>query len=456
MLCPLVCLVLFPTDSAAQDALRELNTAIARLTARVTPAVVQILSDSYTRVGSGGPAVAFGPTTGSGVIISRDGFIVTNAHVVRGATEVQVQLAFVEGPPGRSVIRPSGRRLTGSVIGIDLETDLALVKVDGQDLPTLDLLEDSEQVRQGQLVLAFGSPLGLENSVSMGVISSVARQLQPDDRVIYIQTDAPINPGNSGGPLVDVDGNVVGINTMILSQSGGSDGVGFALPSNIVASVVEQLRERGVFQRGEIGVEAQSITPELASGLGLAMDHGVILADVHTGGPAYRSDLRVGDVVLSLNDKPMENARQFYVNLYGLVANRVVRLEILRGSERLSKSVTVTVRSDDPERIARLFDSQQELVPRIGILGVAVEDGVQEYLPVLRLPGGILVTALAVTSNAPAGLFLPGDVLYAVNGETLATVEALKATLSGYAARESVVFQIERQGRLSYVVARLR
>ena len=255
-----MCLVLFPTYSTGQDALGDLNTSIARLTARVTPAVVQIQSDTYVPAAPDGAAtsVALRPTTGSGVILSEDGFIVTNAHVVEGATEIQVQLAFIDGPSGQSVVRPRGRRLVAEVIGIDLETDLAVLKIDAEGLPTLQLA-DSEQIRQGQLVLAFGSPLGLENSVSMGVVSSVARQLEPDDRMIYIQTDAPINPGNSGGPLVDVSGNVIGISTMIFSRSGGSDGVGFAVPSNIVVSVTDQLREQGVFRRGEIGVEAQTM-----------------------------------------------------------------------------------------------------------------------------------------------------------------------------------------------------
>ena len=262
--------VFLEAQSTAQNALFELNQSIALLAERVAPSVVQIESISYAPASpaSGSAAVALRPTMGSGVIWSSDGLIVTNAHVVAGAARVQVRLPAVEGTPGGSVLPPRGRRLPAEIVGLDLETDLALLKVDVQGLPALEFA-DSEQVRQGQIALALGSPLGLENSVSMGVISSVARQLEPDDRVIYLQTDAPINPGNSGGPLVDVNGHVVGINTMILSQSGGSDGVGLAVVSNIVLSVVRQLRDHGVFTRGEIGVEAQTITPPLAEGLGL-------------------------------------------------------------------------------------------------------------------------------------------------------------------------------------------
>ena len=168
-------------------------------------------------------------------------------------------------------------------MGLDRETDIAVLKVEERGLPALEL-GDSESLRQGQLVMAFGSPLGLENSASLGVVSAVARQLKPDDPMIYVQTDASINPGNSGGPLVDAEGRMVGLNTMILSQSGGNEGIGFAAPSHIVRSVYEQLRASGLVRRGVIGVRAQTITPSLAAGLGLVFDRGVVLSDVTPDG----------------------------------------------------------------------------------------------------------------------------------------------------------------------------
>src|SRR5437867_2002721 len=174
--------------------------------------------------------------------------------------------------------------------------DLAVLKLDEKGLPFLPF-GDSEALRPGELVLAFGSPLGLENSVTLGVVSAVARQVRPDDRMIYVQTDASINPGNSGGPLVDGQGRVVGINTFILSQSGGSEGIGFAAPSNIVRYVYEQIRTRGRVHRGEIGVRVQTVTPGLAAGLGLRQDWGAVVADVVPGGPAAEAGLRIGDLV---------------------------------------------------------------------------------------------------------------------------------------------------------------
>ena len=394
-------------QDAAPDALEALNNAIARLTQRITPSVVQIHSNAFAPAVTSGPvpAVALQARTGSGVIVSADGLIVTNAHVVAGSTRVEVQLAFVEGEPGRSVVRPRGRRLPAEVLGMDLKTDLALLRIEASNLPSL-ALADSEKVQQGQIVLALGSPLGLENSVGMGVIRSAAQQLELEDRMIYIQTDAPINPGNSGGPLVDVQGNVVGINTMILSGSGESDGLGLAVLSNIVRSVVEQLREGGVFTRGEIGVGAQTITPALARELGWSRD-------------------------------------------------RVVSLEVLRGDEQLSRFVMVRPRPIDPERIARMFDRRQRVVDRLGILTIAVDREVSQLLPVLRMPDGILVTGRVAAARAPRGFFQPGDIIYSINNRSLKSVDESLSILEGLEPGSAVVIQIKRDRRLSYLEVRL-
>jgi serine protease Do len=269
------------------------------------------------RVQSSSSLVARQSGLGSGVVLTGDGFIVTNHHVVQGARRISVRIP-VEAEPGKegqSIVKQHGRRVEARLVGFDTETDLAVLKVDGKALPTLSLA-DSHTLGPGQLVLAFGSPLGLQGSVTMGVVSAVGRQLTPESNVVYIQTDAPINPGNSGGPLVNAAGKVVGINTSIRTVSGGNIGLGFAVPSNIVRHVVDQLRKHGRVRRGIIGVNAQTMTPVLASALRLDRDSGVVLADVYPGGPADRAGLRVGDIVLSLGGKPMENGRQFSVNVY--------------------------------------------------------------------------------------------------------------------------------------------
>jgi serine protease Do len=270
--------------------LSGLSRDLQALSERVKPAVVQVLVTGYAPADG---QLIKQRASGSGVILDSDGYVITNAHVVQGARRVQVALAgLASGPPGaRSILKAPGRVVGAVVVGTDLETDLAVLKLDEKGLPFLPF-GDSEALRPGELVLAFGSPLGLENSVTLGVVSAVARQVRPDDRMIYVQTDASINPGNSGGPLVDGQGRVVGINTFIYSQSGGSEGIGFAAPSNIVRNVFDQIRRTGRVHRGEIGVRVQTVTPALAAGLGLRQDWGAVLSDVPPDGAAARAGLR--------------------------------------------------------------------------------------------------------------------------------------------------------------------
>ncbi len=325
--------------------LAEISESFEALAERINPSVVSIFSTGYS-VGQGITSarelIAESRSRGSGVILSEDGYVVTNAHVVAGAR--RIRLLLPRRGEGSSILGTRGDTAGAQIVGVDLETDLAVLKIEGTGLPYLEL-GDSEALRPGEIVFAFGSPLGLDNSVTMGVVSASARQLRPDDPMIYIQTDASINPGNSGGPLVDAVGNVVGINTLIFSKSGGSEGLSFAAPSNIVKNVFEQIRKNGRVHRGEIGVTAQSISPLMARGLDLPQDWGAILADVAPCGPAEKAGLQVGDIVVSLDGKIMENARQLAVNLYQRSIADRVRLEVLRGTERLS----VRRRSRSPE-----------------------------------------------------------------------------------------------------------
>src|ERR1700722_465739 len=341
------------TAARKLDSLHDLSANLEALSHRVSRCVVQIFATGYalsdsSETGAAAAMITRQRATGSGVILSSDGYILTNGHVVTNARRVRVRLAM-EGPAGHSKMEPSGKILEARVVGIDRDTDLAVLKIEKAGLATLPL-GDSDTLHQGQLVMAFGNPLGLENSVSMGIVSSVARQIKPDDFMVYIQTDAPINPGNSGGPLVDADANVTGINTYIFSQSGGSEGLGFAIPSNIIKNVYEQLRDAGHVHRGEIGVFAQTITPLLASALKLPQDWGVMLSDVTPDGPADQAGLKAGDIVLSLNGKTMDNARTLDVNLYRYKLGDKVNMRILRGDETVSYPVAVAEGDDDRRR----------------------------------------------------------------------------------------------------------
>jgi serine protease Do len=437
------------------DTLHEFSQALQALSRRVGPTVVQIFSTSYalSEEGESGTNTAMitrQKATGSGVIVSADGYIVTNRHVVANARHVRVRIAAAAAAGPESVLRPSGKMLEARVVGVDRDTDLAVLKVDRTGLPHL-ALGDSDRLRQGQLVMAFGNPLGLENSVSMGVVSSVARQIRPDDTMIYIQTDAPINPGNSGGPLVDPDGRVMGINTFILSQSGGSEGLGFAIPSNIVRNVYTQLRKDGHVHRGEIGVSSQTITPALAAGLHLPQDWGVLLADVDPEGPGNGAGLRVGDIVLAVNGKAMENARQLQMNLYRYQVGDKVKVDVLRGEERMTYTVAVVVEDHDPERFADLVDPSKNLIPELGILGIEVDQKVAEMLPDLRKKYGVVVAARAGDAAFSGGPLETGDVIYAVNTEPVTSIQALRQAIHGLKENDALVLQIERDGRLRFI-----
>ena len=351
-------------------------------------------------------------------------------------------------------MRPAGRTRDATIVGIDRETDLAVLKIDEKGLPALPL-GDSDQLRQGHLVLAFGSPLGLDNSVTLGVVSAVGRQRAPEDPMVYVQTDAPINPGNSGGPLVDAAGRVVGINTHILSQSGGSEGIGFAVPSNIVRTVFDQLRTTGRVRRGTLGVLTQTITPVIAQGLGSrAHERRASSRDVAPGGPGDRAGLKSGDVVLTLDGRPMENARQFEVNVYRGRVGDIVTLEVQRGSEKVKTTAAIAERPDDPARFAELVDPKQNLIARLGILAVGVDPTVAARLPQMRAPSGVLVAGLL--ADAPAGQGLQaGDIVVALNGAPVTSLADLRTKVDALPSGAACVLQVQRGDILIYVALEL-
>ena len=451
----------FAQRSAASAAtLGELSRSLEDLSQRVSASVVQIFVTGYappdeTESASGGLPV-LQRTSGSGVIVDPDGYIVTNAHVVETATrlEVELPLAATGGAPGRSILSRRGRTLGAQIVAIDTETDLAVIKIEAKALPILPF-GDSDGLRPGQLVLAFGSPLGLDSSVTLGIVSAVARQLTPEDPMIYIQTDATINPGNSGGALVDTEGRLVGINTLIYSQSGGSDGIGFAAPSNIVRNVVEQIRKTGRVRRGEIGVSVQTITGVLADAMRLPVDGGVIVADVAEGGPAARAGLRAGDMILSLDGKRMENGRQFRVNLYTRGIGQQVALEVQRGERRLSVRVPVVERDTGTGRLLDLLTPGNS-VRALGVVGLQLTPQIAQILPPLRRDAGVVVAS--VSPDAPfshQGRLQPGDVLYALNGQPLTSVADLQARADALKPGSAAVLQLERDGELMFFAFRI-
>jgi serine protease Do len=436
----------------AKPGLTEISESFEALAERINPAVVSIFATGYSAgqgITSSRELIAESRSRGSGVILTEDGYVVTNAHVVAGARRVRVLLP--RRGEGSSILGTRGETAGAQIVGVDLETDLAVLKIDGAGLPHLEL-GDSEALRPGEIVFAFGSPLGLDNSVTMGVVSASARQLRPDDPMIYIQTDASINPGNSGGPLVDAAGNVVGINTLIFSQSGGSEGLSFAAPSNIARTVFEQIRKTGRVHRGEIGVTAQTISPLMSRGLDLPQDWGAILSDVAPLGPAASAGLKPGDIVVSLDGKIMENARQLAVNIYQRSISDRVRIGVLRGAEQLQFDVEVVGRKDHPNRFAGMVHPDRNLVSQLGILGIDLDRDTAPFFSGLRGASGVIVAARAVEATPLEGEGLrPGDVIYSVNRLDVSSLAELKAAIARYRPGDPVVLQVERDGVLRYV-----
>jgi serine protease Do len=271
----------------------------------------------------------------------------------------------------------------------------------------------------------------------------------------YIQTDAPINPGNSGGPLIDSHGRVVGINTFILTQSGGSEGLGFAIPSNLVQRIYTQIRREGHVHRGRIGVYAQTITPAIAAGLDLRQDSGVILGDVEPEGPADKAGAKVGDIVLTLNGKTVHTAPQLEMEIFRAPMGQKAVLSVLRGSDHLTIEVPVAESVDDPQRFADMVNPEDNLIPRLGILGIGIDKKLAELLPDLRNAYGVVVAAGSATDLASGTGLKPGDVIYSVNGSPVSTVAVLKQKLSEFKPGQEAVIQIERSGRLMFVTLEL-
>jgi serine protease Do len=441
-----------------QNLLSQFSESMDELTARVSPAVVQVVVTGYRAVEdkdqSETSVIARQRSLGSGVIVDSDGYIITNAHVVKGAQRVRVLLTPANAAD--SQVRASlgiGEHippLDAKIIGIASTIDLALIKVEAKGLPTLPFA-DYRKLKKGQIVLAFGNPEGLENSVTMGIVSAVARQADPNVPSVYIQTDAPINPGNSGGPLVDTDGAVVGINTFILSESGGSQGLGFAIPSSLVEFVYSELRKYGHVHRSVIGVNLQEITTDLAIGLSLPSQEGVVVSDVVPDGPAAKAGVKIQDVIATMDGRPIGALPIAEMLVSTKPAGGTLHVEILRGKEKLSLEIPVAEQKEKIEQIADLVDPAKSLVAKLGIFGVTIDERLGDDIQDLRIPSGVIVAALSADLSGVETDLQPGDVIHAVNGKRVENLEGLRAGLNAIASGGTGVLQIERDDKLTYI-----
>jgi serine protease Do len=289
----------------------------------------------------------------------------------------------------------------------------------------------------------------------MGVISSVARQPDADHPMVYIQTDAPINHGNSGGPLVNVDGQVVGINAFILSDSGGSQGLGFAIPSAVVSVAYPQLRKYGHMHRGEIGVQVQTITPELARGLGLSKDSGLIVSDLLPEGPAEAAGLQIRDVIESIDQVPMDSLLELAFHLYTRSVGDRLKLVVRRGGERLQFDIPVIERPHDFEGLGDLGDPETNRISQLGIVGIEIDDAIATMVPGLRIRSGVIVAGRSQGARAADVALSAGDIIHTLNGVAIANLQDLRSALDALEPHAAVVLQVERGGKLSFVAFRL-
>jgi serine protease Do len=392
---------------------------------------------------------------GSGIIVDSAGYIMTNAHVVEGAHRITVTRVSV-GQRGvnDALAESSAKPYTATLAGVFKEADLALIKIDGGAMPALSFA-DYAQLRQGQVVFAVGSPAGLQNSISMGIVSSVARQPNPDSPFLFIQTDTPINPGNSGGPLLNTRGEVVGMNTFILSQSGGNEGISFAIPSPLIAWAYKQLRQTGHVHRPTFGIGVQAITPVLAAALKLNRTSGVVITDVTPGGPAEAAGLHVNDIILSIGAQPIDAVPAMLGVAFQHPPGDRLPIKLLRDSREFSVDITSVEESHGVDRLIDLADPTKDSVPALGIVGVSSDKRVEQVIGPLRLPLGVAVAARIPASSGIESGLQPSDVIHAINGDFVNSVAELQSALARIKPGDPIAILIERGGVVQYLALTL-
>jgi serine protease Do len=388
-----------------------------------------------------GPLRPFG--LGSGFIISPDGHIVTNAHVVDNSDEINVRLS-------------DRREFKAKVIGKDERSDVAVIKIEATGLPTVKV-GDLSKLRVGEWVIAIGSPFGFQNTVTAGIVSAKSREnLSGDpnlDAVPFIQTDVAVNPGNSGGPLLNMRGEVVGINSQIFSRTGSFAGISFAIPIDYASNIVDQLMKTGKVVRGRIGVGIQNVTRDLADSLGLQRSQGAAVSNVEEGSPAAKAGLEVGDVILQINGRPVEGSADLSRTIRTMKPGSSVRLGIWRGGKARDVTVTIAEFKDetDAPKAADAKSGKKEAA-KPGKLGVAVTEVSAEQKKALKVTGGVAVEA--ADGAALAAGITPGDIILRVNNVDITNVKSFNDAIAKLDTKKPVALLIRDEQGTRFVTFR--
>jgi serine protease Do len=378
---------------------------------------------------------------GSGFIVDPSGYVLTNNHVVERASRIKVRLN-------------DGRQLDGTVVGTDPHTDLAVLQIKADRLPTLKLA-GGDDIQVGDWVLAFGSPFGLEHTMTAGIISATGRVIGAGPYDNFLQTDAAINPGNSGGPLVNLRGEAVGINTVIFSRSGGFEGVGFAIPVSLARGVYSQLTTTGKVTRGWLGVTLQEMTPELAQAFGLKEGRGVVVAEVEPGSPAARAGIQSGDVLVTYNGEPIENARDLSLAVAETKVGSSSRVMLYRAGRPMELQLRVAERPGDPEELARAGTPSSEEPGRLGITLAELTPEMASRMNLSARDGGVVIAEVRPGSPADSAGLRPGDVVREVNRRVVKSAAEVVSAVKGLGQGSSVLLRIERQGTTQYVAMQI-
>ncbi len=444
------------------DFITKTGQAMAEISEAVKPAVVNI-STSRTEKSSENPLTPFSDdpffrrffddmfknpdrprerkiaSLGSGVIVSDDGYILTNNHVVRNADEIQVLLS-------------DKRTFQGKIIGTDSKTDLSVIKIDATDLPTISW-GDSDKLKVGEIVLAIGNPFGLDQTVTMGIVSAVGRaNLRIADYEDFIQTDAAINPGNSGGAMVNARGRLVGINTAIFSKTGGYQGIGFAIPSNMAKAVIESLISKGKVVRGWLGVSVQTITPELARQFNLHEDLGALVGDVVEDSPAEKAGIMRGDVIIEFKGKKVDEPFNLRNAVASIPPGEMVDLKVIRDGR--VKTLIVEIGELEAEVKKTAPTSYKNALKGVSVQNLTPE--IYRQLNLSEKTRGVVVSA--IKSGSPAGKGMSsvtklktGDVIIEIKGKAITGLKDYDAVVSKIQSEEEVLLLISRKGKNLYI-----